>query len=251
MANKNNQTQQYLIDTILPKWNEIEDIQIPILAELMSFLPYVLINTSSTFVTLLVISILIAPPILLLLAILLFSLFSEYEDDNYEILQQFQRVSPAAIRSAPVVRTYIMEGELAGLSSFSIGKFLKFLNFFKILKKILANKNGGKMLSASSETVGAKFFEDVYQTCPTPVIVCAQTGVISFINAKAISIFEFDGPIDAVGMNASRLFSLNSRLIISGFFKSLQKNADTMGRRKTILVKQEKVCCFALFFLMC
>lgn len=57
----------------------------------------------------------------------------------------------------------------------------------------------------------------------------------------AVRAFEFDSPTDAVGVNASRLFSINSRLIISGFFKTLQNNTDSFGRRKTILVKEEKI----------
>lgn len=77
--------------------------------------------------------------------------------------------------------------------------------------------------------MGTKIFEDIYQTCPTPVIVCAQNGNVSFINTPAINVFEFDGPTDVVGVNVNRLFSTNSRTVLTSFFKNLQKNTDQLG----------------------
>lgn len=72
-AQKNNFTSEYIRENVGQMWAKIEDEHYYALSELLSFLPYLMVQTSTTYIAFLVVAAVAFPPFLIFFAYILFS----------------------------------------------------------------------------------------------------------------------------------------------------------------------------------
>jgi len=208
------------------------------------FLPSLMIQNVNTNIQLLGMALVVCLPLLFIFWFFLMRILNEYEDDNYEFLQQFQRVPPEVVTSNSAIKKYIFDSSLAEVDNFSLMKIFKCKFCCKFPKLFRLKKQGSgsiSSLSANEDEACSKLAEDIYQSCPTPVVVCSQNGNISFINDSAMKIFEFESQSEVIGIAVTKLFAINSKMMLSGFFKSLVQQQAGGKTPKDTFIKEEHV----------
>lgn len=190
-------------------------------------------------------------PVLAGVSFMLMRVVQEYEDDNYEFLQQFQRVPADVLLASLPIRNYIFDSSLSEVDNFGLAKFFEKICSCRFISPLLSCclcRFGGKrrkiVSTLTTDESSSKLAEEIFQSCPTPVISCSINGSISFFSRNAMKCFEYEQQTDVIGVNVNKLFSINSKLIISGFLKNLQKTASDpsmFSKKKDSLVKEERV----------